>query len=245
MFWIILGCSCLIYYSVIEYAAKGQQMTMIWLFLAILFFLMYARGRYRKKHPRPSRPLWVRTFCYTSLILLAILAGVVESRIIASMLSAPKSGLSYIVILSQNEITGETQEELEARLDCAVRYLKANPDTRVIVSGGWDSDKGYSKAHVMYEYLLECGVENNRISWEARSLNGEENLRYSMSISGGAEVPLGLVTSNFYSYRAARVARNVGLQHPQSLPAQTSVWLLPHRLAQEFIYVLRDKFFGV
>ncbi len=245
MLWIVLGSACLAYYAAIEYFSEGQPMTVVWIFLAVLFLVCYLWREYRKRHSGKKRPLWFRTFCVTSLCLLLVLLGVTASRIILSMLSSAEPSLDYIVILAQQDIEGETEAELVKRLDRAVEYLQENENTSVIVSGGWEADKGSSSARVMYQYLLRRGVERERIFWETYSTNTKENLSYSMVIAGGQQARMGIVASDYFTYRACRVARNLGMTTVEGIPSDTPAWLLPHRLTTEVLRVLEDKFLGI
>lgn len=245
MIWLFLGTLCLIYYAVLECFAGGQPFCVVWPLLAALFYMCFFFREHRRRHGSWKTPLWFRTFCITSLILFLVLIGVVGSRVLTTMLSRPDGGLSYIVLLTQEEIVGETQQEQEERMNTAVRYLQKNPEARVIVSGGWDSERGASQAYTTYQYLISCGIPANRILWEIRSENVAENLQYSMNIAGGPQERIGIVASDYYTYRAARIGRSVGLVQPDTIPASTTWWLYPHRLAAEIFYVLQDKFLGI
>ena len=245
MLWIILGSACLAYYAAIEYFSEGQPMTVVWIILAAIFLACYLWREYRKRRPAGKRPLWFRTFCVTSLCLLLVLLGVTMSRIVLGLFPSPEPDLDYIVILAQQDIEGESDTELVKRLDAAVAYLQQNPDTSVIVSGGWEPAQGSSGARVMYQYLLRHGVERERIFWETYSTDTEENLYYSMVIAGGRQARMGVVSSDYFAYRACRVARNLGIADVQSIPAGTTAWLLPHRLVTELLCVLEDKFLGI
>ncbi len=246
MLGILFGSLALAYYIAIECLTEGQAFTAVWLFLAVLSLAAGFYKRYRKKHPSKKKlSLWWETFWRTSAGILCVLLLVVFGRILTGMFSSLPPGMDYIVVLSQTEIPGETENELNNRLDCAAVYLTQNPRAKVIVSGGWNSSEGYSKAHTMYQYLMRKGIGSGRILWETQSRNTMENLRYSMSICGGPYGSLGVVSSDFFSYRAVRIARNVGMQNVRGLSVTTPSWLWPHRVVLEILCVLRDKFLGI
>ena len=100
-------------------------------------------------------------------------------------------------------------------------------------------------AHTMYQYLQRCGIGSGRILWETHSRNTTENLRYSISICGGPYGSLGVVSSDYFSYRAVRIARNLGMQNVRGAAVTTASWLWPHRIVLEILCVLRDKFLGI
>ncbi len=236
----------MLYYGVLTYGAGGQQLTVAWLVLGFFFLAAGLWRRYRRRHPSERKlPLWWRTFSGTSLLLFLILCTVVWGRIVVGMMSSLPPGLPYVVVLSQVENRGESREELRERLDCAVEYLNENPETMVIVSGGWDPAEGSSRAHTMYQYLLHCGIGSNRIIWETHSKNAVGNLRYSMSIAGGPEAEIGVIASDYFTYRAMRIARNLGMRNARGFAAPTAAWLWPHRILQELLWVVHDKFLGI
>ena len=246
MLWIIFSIACAAYYAAVRYVAQAQQLTGIWLVLAVLFLLLFFYHWYRKKHPEQVKGyLRLRTFCITTAGLLILLVGVVAGRILAEMWTSPQEGLTHILLLDQSDIAAETQEEWEARLDEAIRYLKANESTRVIVSGGWDTARGASEAHLMYTYLLEHDIAGSRILWEIRSQTTKENLDLARAMAGGERQAVGIVSSDYSMYRTLRIARNRGYIQAEPIPTSTTYWLYPHRIVQEILQVLYDKFFGI
>lgn len=246
MLWIILSIVCAAYFAAVRYVAQAQQLTGIWLVLAVLFLLLFCYRWYRKKHSeRIKGYLRLRTFCITTAVLLLFMVGVVAGRILADIWSSPQEGLPHILLLNQSDIAAETGEEWETRLDEAVRYLKANESTRVIVSGGWDTARGASEAHAMYAYLLEHDISGNRILWEIRSETTKENLDLARSMAGGERQAVGIVSSDYSMYRTLRIARNRGYLQAEPIPTPTTPWLYPHRIVQEILQVLYDKFFGI
>ena len=97
----------------------------------------------------------------------------------------------------------------------------------------------------MYRYLLRQGISSERIFWETYSRSTVDNLVNSAAIAGGRQARLGIVVSDYFAYRAVRLARNERLPNVCSVTAATPSWLLPHRLVQELLRVLQDKFFGI
>ncbi len=246
MLWIILSITCAAYYAAVRYMAQAQQLTGIWLILAVLFLLLFCYRCYRKKYLDQSKGfLQWRVFCITTAILLTLMVGVVAGRILSDMWSSPQNGLPHILLLNQSDIAAETEKEWEARLDETVRYLKANESTRVIVSGGWDTNHGASETYVMYAYLLENDIAGGRILWEIRSETTKENLDLARAMAGGDQQPVGIVASDYSMYRTLRIARNQGYIQAEPIPTPTTPWLYPHRIVQEILQVLYDKFFGI
>ena len=73
-------------------------------------------------------------------------------------------------------------ELLQDRLDAALTYLDDHPDMTVVVSGGQGPDEPMSEAQCMYDYLVEHGVDGERIVLEDNSGNTWENIQYTQAL---------------------------------------------------------------
>ena len=90
MLWIIFSIVCAVYYAAVRYVAQAQQLTGIWLILAVLFLALFFYRWYRKKHLEKIKGfLRVRTFCVTTAVLVVLMIGVVAGRILADIWSSP------------------------------------------------------------------------------------------------------------------------------------------------------------
>ncbi|MCU9810564.1 YdcF family protein [Paraclostridium sp. AKS81] len=69
---------------------------------------------------------------------------------------------------------------LRGRLDKAIQYLdESKDDCYIVVSGGKGSDEKLSEAKAMENYLVEHGVNKDKIILEDKSTNTYENFKYS------------------------------------------------------------------
>ena len=107
---------------------------------------------------------------------------------------------------------------LKYRLDTAAGYLKDNPDTVCIVSGGQSSSEPEPEAVVMKRYLVGCGIDESRILTEDQSSSTVENITYSRKVleaylAEHPELSVGIVTNNFHVYRGCAIARKVFSSH--------------------------------
>lgn len=71
---------------------------------------------------------------------------------------------------------------LQDRLDTALDYLEENPDITVVVSGAKGPDEPISEAQAMYDYLVDNGVDGDRIYLEDESSNTRENIAYTQDL---------------------------------------------------------------
>lgn len=108
----------------------------------------------------------------------------------------------------------------------------------LIVSGGKGSDERRTEASAMAAYLTERGFPADRLLLEDRSRTTEENLTFSKAIVDdlrpGARILV--VTSDFHAFRAALLARRLGIRG-QVTGARVAGYYRPSGLLREFAAV--------
>ncbi len=103
---------------------------------------------------------------------------------------------------------------LSKRIDAAYDYLVLHPDAKCIVSGGQGKGEDISEAQCMYDSLVAMGIDAQRIYREDRSVNTNENLRFSAEIIQREHLSekLAIVTDGFHEMRAAVLAKRFGYE---------------------------------
>ena len=108
----------------------------------------------------------------------------------------------------------------------------------LILSGGKGDDERRSEASAMAAYLTERGFPPDRMLLEDQSRTTEENLVLSKAIiddvKPGARVTV--VTSDFHAFRAALLARRLGIRG-QVTGARVAGYYRPSALLREFAAV--------
>ena len=184
-------------------------------------------------------PKWIRRIwrgCFAAGLLLF---AIVEGLVLGAMTGEPKGELDYVIVLGAQTTGGKPSPTLEARIDRAAAYMKENPDTLLIASGGQGSDEDTSEAECIRRTLTEKhGIAEERILMEDQSTSTAENLRYSMEIIGNADVSVGIVTNGFHEYRAMLFAKKAGFRELSSVPAETDLPMGIHYTVREFFGVI-------
>ena len=170
------------------------------------------------------------SFQCASFVLYAFLYG---------HLSVPRRA-DFVVVLGSGLIGGgQVPPLLASRLDRGQAVYQAlaarGRDPVLIVSGGKGSDEQVSEADAMAGYLAACGFPADRIVREDQSVSTEQNLAYSQAIMdrlrpGGTCV---IVTSNYHVFRAAMIARRIGVRG-QVTGARTARYYWPSATLREF-----------
>ena len=144
----------------------------------------------------------------------------------------------FVVVLGAQVQGDEPSLTLKKRLDLALSYLNDHPQAKVIVSGAQGADEAYTEAYVMAKYLIEQGVDENRVIQEEQAHDTRENLEYSRVLAeqhGMDTASVLIITSDFHLCRAKYLARRLGME-PYGLASQT--W--PEILRVN--YLLREVF---
>jgi uncharacterized SAM-binding protein YcdF (DUF218 family) len=180
----------------------------------------------------------VLVVCYVAFLFFCYLSyGFVYRRM------PIRRAADFVVVLGAGLIGGRRVSPLLAsRLERGLSVygsLDAQNAPILIVSGGKGSDERLSEAEAMANYLVERGFPADRILREDRSRTTEENLLYSAALMKEAR-PEGyrcvVVTNDFHSYRAALIARDLGVP-AQVVGSPTAAYFLPSATIREFIAV--------
>ena len=125
----------------------------------------------------------------------------------------PKDNATVVVLGCQ--VRGDTPSLLlYKRIETAFEYLKANPNAKCIASGGKGSDENISEAECIKEYLVDMGIDENRILIENKSVNTNENISFSAEIikKNGLNENMAIVTDGFHEMRATLIAKRLGYE---------------------------------
>lgn len=146
--------------------------------------------------------------------------------------------LKAIIVLGSGTPNGQPSPALRARLDKASELAAAHPEAWVVVSGGVDFGETASEGRVMGDYLRAQGMAAERILQEERSTSTELNLRYSLPLlqAKGLDLtsPVAVVTSDFHTVRAQRIARKIGYTHSVVAAAPTPLYLRYNAWLREY-----------
>ena len=92
----------------------------------------------------------------------------------------------------------------------------------------------------MAEYLLDKGIEENRILIEDKSTNTVENIKNSKGLLEEPYNGVGIVTNNFHMFRAVQIAKKQGLEGVCGIAADSNVLYLPNNILRECMGILKD-----
>lgn len=270
-FWVVLisiiGVFCLGNFIILM-IHFGAGMSLYYYFWLALFILCIALIIGIHVFARNGRipPKWI-TIPVEILIGIGFLLFIIVQAIIihGGHQEAPEQA-DYLIVLGAKVNGTQPSLILKYRIDAAAEYLRNNPGTIAIASGGKGADEGISEAQCIYQGLVELGIDGDRILLEDRSTSTAENLTYSAAIikereasSGSGAVPdtedvesggsmtigetVVVTTTDFHLFRAVYSAKKSGYTQVYGNPAKSVWWLIPSNYLREFFAVIKAVLF--
>ncbi|MDR1000605.1 MAG: YdcF family protein [Clostridiales bacterium] len=197
---------------------------------SVLLFLTTGKGR--------ATALVICSMIGLNLLIFLVFV----SLNVATRALVPDQGLDAVIVLGAGLRGSKLSPTLQARLDKSLGYIKDNPATIVVVTGGQGPGETVPEAQAMARYLIANDIENDRIIEESSSTSTEENFLYSRELLndrfGGTNYRSLVVTNTFHIYRSAQYAKKAGLD-VQVLAAPTKpFYLAPNNYIREYIAVV-------
>ena len=231
----ILGELFIIYCIILHFINPGTLLSElcsfsnVWLFLgALLIFL----STYRKNH---QKSFWFALKKWQKVSFMVIFgAGITISAINLYFIRHPaiaKTPNANIVILLGGGIdkNGQLPDAVKARCKTAMDYMKSNPNAILITTGGALKNLP-AEAPATKEYLINQGLEADRILIEPNARDTIQNFQYSCKVlseyyncpqSQILNSDILIVTSFFHLARSQRLARRMGFTRTTGLGSRT------------------------
>lgn len=138
----------------------------------------------------------------------------------------PVAPVKAIIVLGSGVENGQPSATLAKRLDRAAPVALAQPDAKLVLTGGIDYGETESEAVVMSGYLQQhYHIPKSQIILEDKSTSTELNLKNSQTLLQAQHIniqqPIAIVTSDFHTLRAAAIARKQGYRNITLLGATT------------------------
>ncbi|RSD25466.1 YdcF family protein [Mesobacillus subterraneus] len=187
----------------------------------------------------------VRKFLLLGILFSVIYVGFLHYQISHhARLDAPDHA-DYMIVLGARVKGTVPSLALQFRIDHAAAYLKENPNTIVIASGGRGPGEDISEAESIKRELMDHGIEESRILLEDKSTDTYENIRFSKELIPEDAATGLVVTNDFHIYRAKMIARKEGLDL-SGLAAKTPIQAVFKSFTREYLaltkYYLKTAF---
>ncbi|WP_226536350.1 YdcF family protein [Fictibacillus halophilus] len=179
----------------------------------------------------------------TIVITLFLFAATLETLILASANTDPgkvSGKIDTILVLGGGTKNNRPGAVLKGRLDQALAYAENHPEVTFIVSGGLGFGKTMSEGTIMKNYLMENGIQPDRINIEEKATSTYENLLYTKEMIQPDDQVL-IVTSDFHLFRTKMIARRVGVE-AEGLGSPLRISSIPQAHVREYMAIIKSYF---
>lgn len=232
----ILGIVSMVYGILVLMVGSGSKFWMVWEAIGVCFFLWAFMLHIDFFASHKTFSIIFHSAVLVGIAALSILCGL----IVKNFSAAGSKNLDYIIVLGAQVHEHGPSVVLKYRLDTAIAYLEKNNDTICVLSGGKGANEPFSEAEGMANYLLEHGIEEDRIILEDQSKNTAENIRNSKELLEDSYRGVGIVTNDFHMFRALELAKMQGLEGACGIAADSNPLYLPNNVLRECFGVVKD-----
>lgn len=230
--WLIAAIVCFVLSAFFAFALIGYSFTALTLAgIGTLIILFHIFKRFKLKK---LRSVLIILLCIGLMLFIAA-----EIPIIIAAQGDKDVACDYMIVLGAGVNGIVPSLSLVNRLTAALEYLEEHPGCIAIVSGGQGHGEDITEASAMRTWLLEHGIEPERIIMEDEATNTWENLSYSIDIikerEGSIEGDIAIVSSEYHLYRSKYMAQLKGLD-TVGIPGKTSYPIL------KINYFIREAF---
>lgn len=199
----ILAVLCLLLGALMRFVFTAVRFTGFLLWCAAAVLVLFALlTRWREKH---RWALWARRGLLALLAVGFAFFTVLEVRVISWARTDDRPAAALVVFGAG--VNGRSPSlTLQSRLEAALAYIRDNPDIPVVVSGAQGRGEDISEARCMADWLIDRGVDPERVWLEEQAVNTRENVRYSMRLLAERGIStrdaIAFCTSDYHMCRA-------------------------------------------
>ena len=211
---------------------------LIFLFTAAVLCFWDKFKAFFKKHKIIFRGLIVAFILGMAVIVVPL------GFMIAASVDTPPENATVIVLGCQ--VKGDKPSRmLYDRCQSALNFLKANPKSVCVASGGQGNGENISEAKAIFNFLTENGISADRIYLDEKSTNTSENLSFSADIikENGLPTDVAIASDNFHQLRAEIFAKKNGLT-AYSAGNPTYLFVAPGYWTREILAVYKAVILG-
>lgn len=205
----------------------------------------------------------LRTFAVETLPIVLLVLTVIICITIYFIASYgkkhPSGNADYLIILGAHVNGTKPSKALMSRIMAAFHYLKSNPHTKAILTGGQGRGEKMTEALCMKQELLKLGIEESRLLIEDKSTTTEENIVFAKKIilqntsllhseKTGVhhtkqipdkklmeDIHIIVVTNDFHTLRGRWLAKKAGFSQVETLGSASSFIMKPHYYTREIL----------
>ncbi len=178
------------------------------------------------------------------LLIIGISLGIICSSFL--IFYGKNDNVTYkedAVVVLGAAVHGKTPSlTLKRRLNKTVEYHKLNPSAIIVVSGGQGAQEDISEAEAMKNYLVEKGVNYDKIVEEKEATSTYENFTFSKEILDkklNNDYTVCFITNEYHILRSLLCAKRAGIYNTSHLHSNTNLSYLISGSLRECLAVVK------
>ncbi len=235
--WLIISAICFLYFIFLFSQRPGTKFFYIWLLLGLVFIEVNQISLTGESTFLPSAVIPAAKIFFVAGWFSLFAAALYSAK--GFFLQEKNIKTDFLIVLGAQVKEDGPSRVLRYRIERAAEFLNNHPETTVIVSGGKGSNEPESEASVMKRYLIQDGIEEQRIIEEDLSKNTVENLRFSSKYLDKKKDTVAVITSNYHISRGIWLAEREGYQNVFGIPAKTTPAFLPLNMLRESLSIIK------
>lgn len=255
VFYIVLALLCGAYFVALSlfspttFLGTIAGFSMGWILLAAFFvFLALARKfNLREKISETKKNIFYSGLGFLGIIFAITLLFICHPKLLKDNLQDDKNlnreNPKYAILLGGG-ITkdAELSENVKRRAKKAADFLKQNPETIIVVSGGQGKFAPCPESNVLKPYLASLGIDEKRILEEDKAKDTIQNLIFSaevlaehenVSVEKILDSQIVIISSFPHIARAQQIAKRLGYKETFGLASKTPAIFVPHSYLRE------------
>lgn len=149
----------------------------------------------------------------------------------------------YLMILGSVVIgADEPSRQLTERIERAITYLNSHQKAKAVCCGGcFRPEQKVSEAEIIKRFLVNNGIDENRILLEDKSTTTYENFEFALRVirsdSGKTanDTKIAFLTSDYHIFRSSVIAKQMGIKNVRKVSAASDSEILKRYLREYFV----------
>ena len=144
----------------------------------------------------------------------------IQSLIFASQKNDMDTYENYVLVHGAKANNGNLSKTLINRLDTTIEYLNKHKTAKAVLCGGKENNNEFSQAEYMQKYLIEKGIDKDRLILETKSKNTFENIKFALEKLDKKPSEIMVISSSYHLFRAKLILYRFGVL-AKTVPAKT------------------------
>ncbi len=135
----------------------------------------------------------------------------IQSLIFGSQKNDMETYENYVLVLGAKANNGNLSKTLINRLDTTIEYLNKHKTAKAVLCGGKENNNELSQAEYMQKYLIEKGIDKDRLILETKSKNTFENIKFALEKLDKKPSEIMVISSSYHLFRAKLILYRFGV----------------------------------